>query len=170
VKPATIVGAAILEPLSIKRIVVGMDFSEGSDAAMVKAFALALAHYAVVDPVHVVELGVLFAPVSRARIPRRNNAMRPASAMKWKTPRPITPKTRTGIGRALVVISSKNATSRKSRALLVFKRIGTSQRTARKGCAARQLCRSLCTSPRSFPLPCRATSDLAQRRCSTACS
>jgi nucleotide-binding universal stress UspA family protein len=64
VKPTTTSEAAVLQPLSIKRIVVGTDFSEGSDAAMVKAFALALAHNAVVDLVHVVELGVLFAPVS----------------------------------------------------------------------------------------------------------
>lgn len=53
-----------LQPLAIKRIVVGTDFSDGSDAAMVKAFALAVAHHAVVDLVHVVEPGVLFAPVS----------------------------------------------------------------------------------------------------------
>ena len=53
-----------VQPLAIKRIVVGTDFSEGSDAAMVKAFALALIHHAVVDLVHVVEPGVLFAPTS----------------------------------------------------------------------------------------------------------
>jgi nucleotide-binding universal stress UspA family protein len=58
-----------MEPLSIKRIVVGTDFSEGSDAAMVKAFSLAVTLQAVVDLVHVVEPGMLFAPVSLGAMP-----------------------------------------------------------------------------------------------------
>ena len=58
-----------MQPLSIKRIVVGTDFSEGSDAAMATAFAFALANNAVVDLVHVLEPGVLFAPVSLGAMP-----------------------------------------------------------------------------------------------------
>ena len=53
-----------MQPLSIKRIIVGTDFSEGSDAAMATALAFAIANHAVVDLVHVLEPGVLFAPVS----------------------------------------------------------------------------------------------------------
>jgi universal stress protein A len=53
-----------MEPLSIKRIIVGTDFSEGSDAAMAKAFSLAVTLHAVVDLVHVLEPGVLVAPAS----------------------------------------------------------------------------------------------------------
>jgi universal stress protein A len=58
-----------MKPLSIKRIVVGTDFSEGSDAAMEKAFSLALAFQAVVDLVHVVEPWILIAPDSLGAMP-----------------------------------------------------------------------------------------------------
>jgi universal stress protein A len=58
-----------IEPLAIKRIVVGTDFSEGSDAALAKAFSLALAHHALVELVHVVDPGVLFAPASLGAMP-----------------------------------------------------------------------------------------------------
>jgi len=64
-----IADGTIMQPLSIKRIVVGTDFSEGSDAAMGAAFSFAVAHKAVVDLVHVVEPGVLFAPVSLGAMP-----------------------------------------------------------------------------------------------------
>ena len=53
-----------MQPLSIKRIVVGTDFSDGADAAMSQAFALAAAFHATVDLVHVLEPGVLVAPAS----------------------------------------------------------------------------------------------------------
>jgi nucleotide-binding universal stress UspA family protein len=52
-----------MQPLSIKRIVVGIDFSDGADAAMSQAFKLAAAFHATVDLVHVLEPGVLVAPV-----------------------------------------------------------------------------------------------------------
>jgi universal stress protein A len=58
-----------IEPLAIKRIVVGTDFSEGSDAALAKAWSLALAHQAAVELVHVVDPGVLFAPASLGAMP-----------------------------------------------------------------------------------------------------
>jgi nucleotide-binding universal stress UspA family protein len=58
-----------MKPLSIKRIVVGTDFSEGSDAAMATAFAFAAAHDAVVDLVHIIEPGVLFAPTALGAMP-----------------------------------------------------------------------------------------------------
>ena len=63
-KPTADREVKVMEPLSIKRIVMATDFSEGSDAAMVKAFGLALASHAVVDLVHVVDPAILFAPVS----------------------------------------------------------------------------------------------------------
>ena len=53
-----------MEPFSLKRIVVGTDFSDGSDAAMAQAFSLAVAVHAVVDLVHVLEPGILVAPPS----------------------------------------------------------------------------------------------------------
>jgi nucleotide-binding universal stress UspA family protein len=46
----------------IKRIVVGIDFSEGSDAALKRAFELAAVFDAVVDVVHVLQPEVIFAP------------------------------------------------------------------------------------------------------------
>jgi nucleotide-binding universal stress UspA family protein len=58
-----------MQPLSIKRIVVGTDFSEGSDAAMAQAFSFAVALHAVVDLVHVIEPGILIAPVSLGAMP-----------------------------------------------------------------------------------------------------
>jgi nucleotide-binding universal stress UspA family protein len=48
----------------IKRIVVGVDFSEGGDAALESAFALARSFDAVVDLVHAAEPGVFAAPTS----------------------------------------------------------------------------------------------------------
>jgi universal stress protein A len=58
-----------MQPLSIKRIVVGTDFSQGSDAALAQAFSLAVALDAVVDLVHVVEPGILVAPASLGAMP-----------------------------------------------------------------------------------------------------
>jgi nucleotide-binding universal stress UspA family protein len=58
-----------MEPFSVKRIVVGTDFSDGSDAAMARAFALALAFKATIDLVHVIEPGVLIAPASLGAMP-----------------------------------------------------------------------------------------------------
>jgi nucleotide-binding universal stress UspA family protein len=58
-----------MRPLSIKRIVVGTDFSEGSDAAMEQAFSLAVTLRAVVDLVHVVEPGILVAPAALGSLP-----------------------------------------------------------------------------------------------------
>lgn len=58
-----------MQALSIKRIVVGTDFSEGSDAAMEHAFSLAVALHAIVDIVHVVEPGILVAPASLGAMP-----------------------------------------------------------------------------------------------------
>jgi nucleotide-binding universal stress UspA family protein len=46
----------------IKRIVVGIDFSEGSDAAMAQALELAASFGAMVDVVHVLQPGVIFSP------------------------------------------------------------------------------------------------------------
>jgi nucleotide-binding universal stress UspA family protein len=59
----------VMKPLSIKRIVVGTDFSEGSDAAMAEAFSLAVALHAVVDLVHVVEPGILVTSASLGAMP-----------------------------------------------------------------------------------------------------
>jgi nucleotide-binding universal stress UspA family protein len=50
--------------MSIKRVVVGVDFSEGGDAAMEQAFSLAAVFKAPLDLVHVVEPGVLAAPAA----------------------------------------------------------------------------------------------------------
>jgi nucleotide-binding universal stress UspA family protein len=50
--------------MSIKKVVVGIDFSEGSDAAMEQAFSLAAVFKANVDLVHVVEPGILAAPAA----------------------------------------------------------------------------------------------------------
>jgi nucleotide-binding universal stress UspA family protein len=51
--------------MSIKRIVVGIDFSEGAaDTAMQLAFSLAAVFKATVDLVHVLEPGILVAPTS----------------------------------------------------------------------------------------------------------
>jgi nucleotide-binding universal stress UspA family protein len=58
-----------MQPLSIKRIVVGTDFSEGSDAAMEQAFSLAVTLHAVVDLVHVIEPGILAAPAALGSMP-----------------------------------------------------------------------------------------------------
>ncbi|MDB4979483.1 MAG: universal stress protein UspA [Myxococcales bacterium] len=58
-----------MKPFSIKKIVVGTDFSEGSDAAMAQAFSLALTLHAVVDLVHVVEPGILITPASLGAMP-----------------------------------------------------------------------------------------------------
>jgi nucleotide-binding universal stress UspA family protein len=64
----------VMKPFSIKRIVVGTDFSEGSDAAMAQAFSLALAFHATVDLVHVVEPGILITPASLGAIPLMDGA------------------------------------------------------------------------------------------------
>jgi universal stress protein A len=53
----------------IKRIVVATDFSEGSDAAMEKAFAIAGAVGATVDVVHVLDTALLVAPASLGAMP-----------------------------------------------------------------------------------------------------
>jgi universal stress protein A len=50
--------------MSIKRIVVGIDFSGGADVAMEQAFSLAAVFKATVDLVHVLEPGILVAPPS----------------------------------------------------------------------------------------------------------
>jgi universal stress protein A len=60
---------ALMKPLSIKRIVVGMDFSYGSDAAMEHAFSLAVALHAAVDLVHVIEPGILVTPANLGALP-----------------------------------------------------------------------------------------------------
>jgi nucleotide-binding universal stress UspA family protein len=46
----------------IKRIVVGIDFSEGSEVALAKALDLAATFGAVVDVVHVLQPGAIFSP------------------------------------------------------------------------------------------------------------
>lgn len=48
--------------MPVKRIVVGVDFSDGGDAAMEEAFGLAMAFNAVVDLVHASEPGLAVAP------------------------------------------------------------------------------------------------------------
>jgi nucleotide-binding universal stress UspA family protein len=53
----------------IKRIVVATDFSEGADAAMQRAFALAKTLDAAVDLVHVLDPALLTAPVSLGSMP-----------------------------------------------------------------------------------------------------
>ena len=58
-----------MQPLSLKRIVIGTDFSEGSDAAMQQAFSLAVTLHAIVDLVHVVEPGILAAPAALGAMP-----------------------------------------------------------------------------------------------------
>jgi universal stress protein A len=50
--------------MTVKRIVVGTDFSDRSDAAMDAAVSMAVAFQAVVDVVHVVEPGILATPDS----------------------------------------------------------------------------------------------------------
>lgn len=53
-----------MQPVSIKRIVVGMDFSRSADAAMAQAFSLAARFDVPVDLVHVLEPGALTAPAT----------------------------------------------------------------------------------------------------------
>jgi nucleotide-binding universal stress UspA family protein len=53
----------------IKRIVVATDFSEGSDAAMERAFGLAKALGATIDLVHVLDTAILAAPTSLGAMP-----------------------------------------------------------------------------------------------------
>ena len=53
----------------IERIVVATDFSEGSDAAMERAFALARALGASLDLVHVLDTALLAAPASLGGMP-----------------------------------------------------------------------------------------------------
>jgi nucleotide-binding universal stress UspA family protein len=53
----------------IKRIVVATDFSEGSDAAMERAFAIAGALGATIDLVHVLDTALLTAPSSLGSMP-----------------------------------------------------------------------------------------------------
>jgi nucleotide-binding universal stress UspA family protein len=53
-----------MKKLPIKRIVVGIDFSEGAEAAMEVAFSLAESFDSVVDLVHAAEPGVFAAPTS----------------------------------------------------------------------------------------------------------
>jgi nucleotide-binding universal stress UspA family protein len=53
----------------IKRIVVATDFSEGSDAAMERAFGLAKTLGATVDLVHVLDTAILTAPASLGSMP-----------------------------------------------------------------------------------------------------
>jgi nucleotide-binding universal stress UspA family protein len=53
----------------IKRIVVATDFSEGSDAAMDRAFAIAKALGASVDLVYVLDTALLMAPTSVGAMP-----------------------------------------------------------------------------------------------------
>src|SRR5579871_2682302 len=52
-----------------KRIIVATDFSEGSDAAMERAFAIASALGATVDLVHVLDTALLTAPASLGSMP-----------------------------------------------------------------------------------------------------
>jgi nucleotide-binding universal stress UspA family protein len=49
--------------MPIKRIVVGTDFSDGSDAALEVAVGMAAAFQAPLELVHVVETGVMVAPI-----------------------------------------------------------------------------------------------------------
>jgi nucleotide-binding universal stress UspA family protein len=58
-----------MEPQVIKRIVVATDFSDGSDAAMERAFSLARTLGAVVDLVHVLDPTMLIAPASLGSVP-----------------------------------------------------------------------------------------------------
>jgi nucleotide-binding universal stress UspA family protein len=53
----------------IKRIIVATDFSEGSDAAMERAFSIAKALNASVDLVHVLDTALLTAPASLGAMP-----------------------------------------------------------------------------------------------------
>jgi nucleotide-binding universal stress UspA family protein len=53
----------------IKRIIVATDFSEGSDAAMERAFTIAKALEASVDLVHVLDTALLTAPASLGAMP-----------------------------------------------------------------------------------------------------
>src|SRR5579871_5437324 len=53
----------------IKRIIVATDFSEGSDAAMERAFGIARALGASIDLVHVLDTALLAAPVSLGAMP-----------------------------------------------------------------------------------------------------
>jgi nucleotide-binding universal stress UspA family protein len=61
-------------PMSIKRIVVGTDFSAGADVALDHAISLAGAFKATLDLVHVVEPGILFAPTSLGSMALANGA------------------------------------------------------------------------------------------------
>jgi nucleotide-binding universal stress UspA family protein len=58
-----------METYRIRRIVVATDFSEGSDAAMERAFALAKPLDATVDLVHVLDTAILTAPQSLGAMP-----------------------------------------------------------------------------------------------------
>jgi nucleotide-binding universal stress UspA family protein len=53
----------------IKRIIVATDFSEGSDAAMERAFTIAKALGATIDLVHVLDTALLTAPASLGAMP-----------------------------------------------------------------------------------------------------
>jgi nucleotide-binding universal stress UspA family protein len=53
----------------IKRIIVATDFSEGSDGAMERAFAIAKALGASVDLVHVLDTSLFMAPASLGAMP-----------------------------------------------------------------------------------------------------
>jgi nucleotide-binding universal stress UspA family protein len=58
-----------MEAYPIRRIMVATDFSEGSDAATERAFAIASALGATIDLVHVLDTALLVAPASLGAMP-----------------------------------------------------------------------------------------------------